>query len=120
MPRARPEGFATKETDVLAPPEREPDAGLKLSHAWVELADQLRVLEATPVFAMTTDWEIGAVLPWAAVKLSDVEVVTERNAWFCTVTMTGDEVATLLSASVVEAVRICDPFEDKAVFHGVV
>ena len=61
----------------------------------------MSVLEAVPVFAMTTDWEMGAVLPWAAVKLREVEVVTERKAWFCTVTMTGDEVATLLSASVV-------------------
>ena len=34
--------------------------------------------------------------------------------------MMGDEVATLLSASVVEAVRMCDPFEDKPVFQEMV
>ena len=120
MPIARFVGFAMKEIVALFPPASELEAGLKVSHAWAEAADQLSVLEAVPVFAMATDWDWGAVLPCAAVKLRDVEVVTERNAWFCTVTMTGDEVATLLSASVVEAVRICDPFEDKAVFHGVV
>ena len=70
-----------KETVVLAPPASELAAGVKVSHAWVEVTDQLSVLEATPGFAITTDWEMGAVLPWAAVKLRDVEVVTERKAW---------------------------------------
>ena len=36
------------------------------------------------------------MLPCAAVKLKDVEVVTERTAWFATVTVIGDEVAALL------------------------
>ena len=71
-----------KETVVLVLPASELDAGLNVSHDCVLDADQLRVLLAGPVFATTTDWDDVAVLPWATEKLSDVEVVTERIAWF--------------------------------------
>jgi hypothetical protein len=80
---------------VLAPPASELDAGLNVSHGWVLIADQLRVVLAVPVFFTTTDCEEVAVLPCAAEKLS-VEVGTERTAWFKTVTVIEVEVAVLL------------------------
>ena len=65
--------------DVLAPPASELDAGENVSHAWVLVADQLRLVPAPPAFFTTTDCEEVAVLPWAAEKLR-VEVGTERTA----------------------------------------
>ena len=81
-PTGMPAGFTMKETLVLAAPATELDAGLKVSHAWDELADQLSVLLAGPVFVMTTGCDEVAALPYEAEKLSGVEVVTERVAWF--------------------------------------
>ena len=83
-------------TLVLAPPARELYALLKVSQDWVLDADQSRVLGVPAVFAITTGWDEVAVLPWAAVKLSEVEVVTERIAGFETVTVIEVEVAVLL------------------------
>ena len=40
----------------------------------------MSVLMGAPLFAMTIDWGIVEVLPWAAEKASEVEVVMERNA----------------------------------------
>ena len=54
-PRAKPAGFTMKEMVVLAPPARELDAGLNVSHVWVLDADHLRVVPAPPVFFTTTD-----------------------------------------------------------------
>lgn len=58
-------------------------------------ADQLRVVPVPAVFVIATGWEEVAVLPWAAMKLSAVDVVTERIAGFETVTVTDEEVALL-------------------------
>ena len=95
VPRANVAGFTMKETVVLAPPARELEAGLNVSHVWVLVADQLRVVPAPAVFFTTTVCVEVAVLPWAAEKLS-VEVGTERTAWFDTVTVIEVEVAVLL------------------------
>src|ERR1700722_16563670 len=55
------------------------------------------------------------VLPGVAARdCGGVEVV------FPTVTVIADDVATLLSASVVEAVRTCDAFDAPSVFQDVV
>jgi hypothetical protein len=80
VPIERPVGFAIKDTDVLAFDARELDAGEKVSHDWVELADQASVLDAGPVFVTTTGCDEVAVEPCAAEKASEVEVVTERVA----------------------------------------
>jgi hypothetical protein len=82
-------------TLVLAPPARGPDEGLNVSHVCVLDADQLRVVPTTPEFVMTTGCEEVAVLPCAAVKLKDVEVVTERIGTFATVTLIDVDVAVL-------------------------
>jgi hypothetical protein len=102
VPRARVAGFTIKATLVVAPPEREPDAELKVSHVWVLEADQLRVVLVAPPFCTMTDCDEVAVLPCAAKKLR-VEVATERTAWFATVTVTEVEVAVLLKLSVAKA-----------------
>lgn len=66
-------------TLVLAPPAREPDAGLNVSHDWVLDADQLRVVLVAPMFCTRSDCDDVAVLPFGAEKLS-VEVGTESTA----------------------------------------
>ena len=66
-------------TLVLTPPASELDAGLNVSHDWVDDADQLSNVLVVPSFATTTDCEEGTVLPCTAEK-SRVEVGTERMA----------------------------------------
>jgi len=78
VPRANVAGFTMNATLVLAPPLSELDAGLNVSHDWVLVADQLSVVLAIPAFVITTGWEEVAVLPCTAVKLSELEVATER------------------------------------------
>jgi hypothetical protein len=84
----------TKEIDVLALPARELDAGLKVSQDSLLDADQLRVVNAVPLFVTMTDCEEVAVLPCTAEKLR-VEVGIERTAGFATVRDMGDEEALL-------------------------
>src|ERR1039458_7001848 len=55
VPRARVAGFTINETLVVALPAREPDVGENVSHDWVLVADQLRVVLVAPVFVTTTD-----------------------------------------------------------------
>jgi hypothetical protein len=100
---ARAAGFTMKATLVLAPPASEPDAGLNVSHGCVLDADQLRAVLVAPVFCTARDCDEVAALPWAAEKLNVVEVVTERTAWFATVTAIEVEVAVLLLLSVAKA-----------------
>jgi hypothetical protein len=54
VPAVCPVGFTMKETEVEAFDPSDPDAGAKVSHACVELADQERVLFWGPVFLMIT------------------------------------------------------------------
>jgi hypothetical protein len=92
VPIERPVGFTTNAREVVAPPFAELDAGEKVSHDCVELADQLRTVEVPAVFAMTTDCDEVAVLPWTAEKVR-VEVGTESVAGFATVREMGEEEA---------------------------
>ena len=80
MPAERPEGFAIRRRLVVALPAREPEADEKVSHDWVEVDVQERVLDPVPVFLMTIDWEEVAVDPEVPEKLREVEVVTFRMA----------------------------------------
>ncbi len=50
MPAESPEGFPIRLILVLALPGRDPELELKLSHDWVLVADQERVLEGVPWF----------------------------------------------------------------------
>jgi hypothetical protein len=111
VPTARPTGFAMNETELLAPPASEPDAGENVSQDWVLVADQLR-LEAPEAaeFFTTTAWFDVDVLPWSAEKLSEVEVVTERMAGFETVTLVV-AVEVLFEVSYEMAEMIWVPFE---------
>jgi hypothetical protein len=83
-----------KERDVLALPARELDAGLKVSQDSLLDADQLREVNAVPLFVTTTAWDKVVVLPCTAEKLRR-EVGTERTATFATVTEM-EELAELL------------------------
>ena len=80
MPAERPEGFVIRRRLVVALPAREPEAELTVSHDWVEVDVQERVLDPVPVFLMTIDWEEVAVDPEVPEKLREVEVVTFRMA----------------------------------------
>src|ERR1022692_1210931 len=66
-------------TLVLAPPARELDAGLKVSHGCVLDADQLRVALVVPPLVIMTDCDEVDVLPCTAEKVR-AEVGTERTA----------------------------------------
>jgi hypothetical protein len=76
------------------PPAREPEEGLKVSQGWVLVADQLRVVNAVPLFVITRDWDEIVDTPEMREKVR-VEVGTERTAWFETVTVIGEEKALL-------------------------
>ena len=75
-----------------APPAREPKEGAKVSQGCELVADQLRVVNAVPVFVIAVLWEEVA-MPRETSEKEREEVGTERTAAFATVTVIEVEVA---------------------------
>ena len=78
---------------MLAPPARELDAGLNVSHDCVLDADQLSVVDDAPPFITLTSWLEVAVFPCITEKFNEVDVVTERTAGDAVIKVWSEEVA---------------------------